>query len=202
MKHLFSFTAVMACLIIMFNACSYNNKHTSHKTNNPDPPIIYNDSIQSKFFGFSFGDSPQEVTKILRSVGLYTTDKIIPDGRLAFTPQYPQDNFSFGGYGWNHLYPCFSNNRLFAIQFLSAYKTKEGAASCYNSVLNSLSNKYNMQQELPSDTMTYGIYIGKTNNNQRVGIMYYRYESTGHQMWYGTELFYSDLNYYQGNSEL
>lgn len=201
MKKLFMFGALI-CTIGMFAACS-NDKKTSSRTKFQNSPIIYNDSIQSHFFGLSFGASPQEVNTKLKSIGLYTTDKLISNGRQSYKAGYPQNHFSFGGYSWTWFNSYFSNNQLYAIEFMSPFKTKEGAASLYNNVVSSLSEKYNMQPEQPSDTMVYGRQIGWTqDNNKCVGVYYERYESVGHEMWYGTCLFYYDLYYNQENNEL
>ena len=179
------------CTMLAMTACSNNQTQ-----------IVYNDSIQNHFFGFSFGDSPQVVHKKLDSIRLYTTDRLVPDDEMSFQPSYPQDDFKFGGYSWNWLYPMFCNNKLYKIRFLHPFKTKDGAISMYNSLVSSLSNKYHMQTMQVQDPSFLGYYIGWTKNHQYVMVYCNRYESDGHEIWYGTQLVYGDNNYYSGDSEL
>lgn len=205
-KHTF-IIGTLVCIMGLMTAC--NNDQTTAEDMDTTLPtttkqeIVYNDHIQTHFFGFSFGDSPQVVKKKLDSAGLYTHDKIAPNGRMAFRAGYPQDNFAFGGFSWDYCHPSFSNNRLFEIEFLKPFKTKEAAASYYNSLLNSLSEKYHMQIYYSTDSRdAYETYLGRTYNNQVVAVSYSRYESVGHEIWYGTFLTYADYNFYQENDEL
>ena len=201
-----SLLCAIICTIGIFVSCNNNQTTTENvDTASPTTPkqeIVYNHHIQAIFFGFSFGDSPQVVKKKLDSAGLYTHDRLASNGRMAFQAGYPQDNFTFGGFSWNHCYPSFSNNRLYGIEFMKAFKTKEAAASAYNSLLNTLSEIYHMQIQNSTDSTTYETYIGRTYNNQVVLVSYFKYESVGHEIWYGTELAYADYNFYQENDEL
>lgn len=197
------FCTVVICTMFAVTACS-NNQTQKEGEGQPiqEQEIVYNESIQNQFFGFSFGDSPKIVHKKLDSIRLYTTDRLIADGGMSFQPSYPQDDFNFGGYSWNYLYPYFCNNKLFHIRFLHPFKTKDGAISMYNNLVSSLSNRYHMQTRQDLDTSVYGCCVGLTKNNQFVVVRCYKYESDGHEMWYGAELAYGDNNYYSGNSEL
>lgn len=194
---------MVICTIVAITACG--NNQTQKEGEMPisqEQEIEYNESIQSHFFGFSFGDSPQIVHKKLDSIRLYTTDRLVSDGAMSFRPSYPQDYFNFGGYTWNYLKPIFCNNKLFRIGFLHPFKTKDGAISMYNSLVSSLSNRYHMQETQAPDSSCFGCYIGWTKTNQCVVVYCHRYESVGHEIWYGTQLEYCDMNYYSENSEL
>ena len=188
--------------MFIMSACNNHIQKDGKPKNAQEQEIVYNESIQSHFFGFSFGDSPQVVYKKLDSIRLYTTDRLVENGSIAFLPSYPQDDFKFGGFSWNYLYPYFCNGNLYCIRFLKPFKTKEGAVSMYNNLASSLSNKYYMQTMQVSDSLYYGYCIGRTNNRQYVALYCHRYESVGHEMWYGTEIVYGDNNYYEENSEL
>lgn len=203
MKKAIMFCTVVICTTLAMTACSNNQtQKEGEEQTTQEQEIVYNESIQSHFFGFSFGDSPQVVSKKLDSIRLYTTDRIVADGGMAFEPKYPQNDFKFGGYSWNWLYPKFCNNKLYRIRFLHPFKTKDGAMSMYNNLSSSLSARYFMQTQQVPDTSYFGCCIGWTKNNQYVKVYCYRYESDGHEMWYGTALVYGDNNYYSENSEL
>jgi hypothetical protein len=191
------------CTMFAVTACSNNQTQKEGENQiNKEQEIVYNESIQCHFFGFTFGDSPQIVLKKLDSIQLYTTDRIVTNGRMAFYPSYPQDDFKFGGYSWNWLYPRFCNNKLYRIGFLHPFKTKDGAVSMYNNLASSLSDRYHMQERQAPDSSYFGYCIGWTKNNQYVEVYCYRYEGVDHEMWYGTQLVYGDNNYYSENSEL
>lgn len=165
-----------------------------------------NESIQNHFLGISFGDTPEKVKEKLDSIGLSTSDRLEHDGRMTylFSSRFANDKdyFSFGGYSWKFLHTHFSGNHLFEVEFMNPYKTKEGASVRYNDLVSSLTERYNMLPQRSLDTLIYGCYIGLTRNGQYVTVSYYRYESVGHEMWYGTELCYGDRNYFQENDEL
>lgn len=191
------------CTMVAITACGNSQtQKEGEKSVSQEQEIVYNESIQSHFFGFSFGDSPQVVWKKLDSIRLYTTDRLVPDGAMSFQPSYSQDDFNFGGYTWNWLYPSFSNNKLYNIRFLHPFKTKDGAISMYNNLASSLSNRYHMQTMPAPDSSYFGYCIGWTMNNQYVVVFCHKYESDDHEIWYGTQLVYGDNNYYSGNSEL
>ena len=194
---------LVICTIVAITACGNSQiKNEGDEPVSQEQEIVYNESIQSHFFGFSFGDSPQVVHKKLDSIRLYTTDRLVSDGAVSFQPSYPQDDFKFGGYSWNFFYPTFCNNKLYHIRFLHPFKTKDGAISMYNELASSLSGRYHLQTMQAPDSSYFGCCIGRTMNNQYVAVYCCRYESDGHEIWYGTQLEYCDMNYYSGNSEL
>ena len=202
MKKAILFCTVI-CTMLAMTACSnYQTQKEGEEQTSKEQEIVYNESIQNHFFGFSFGDSPQEVRKKLDSIRLNTRDRLVTDGVMAFLPSYPQDDYNFGGYKWKFLYPEFSNNKLYKIRFHQPFKTKNGAISMYNNLVSSLSNRYHIQTTLAQDSSVFGCCIGWTKNDQYVLVSCDRYESVDHEIWYGTHLVYGDNNYYSGNGEL
>ena len=202
MKKAILFCTVI-CTMLAMTACSnYQTQKEGEEQSSKEQEIVYNESIQNQFFGFSFGDSPQVVWKKLDSIHLYTTDRLVPDGGMSFQPSFPQDDFKFGGYSWNWFYPIFCNNKLYQIRFLHPFKTKAGAISMYNNLVSSLSYRYHMQTVQVSDSSYFGHCIGWTKNNQYVAVFCNKYESDDHEIWYGTQLVYGDNNYYSENGEL
>ena len=193
---------IIYCLFIAACFCACNSASNEKTESTTEVEIAYNESIQNQFFGFSFGATPQEVNEKLNSAGLLTSDKLVQTGRLTFKASSQYDDFSFGGYSWKFCHPNFSNNILYKVEFMNPYKTKEGAASSYRSLVSSLSNKYQMQSVPQTDTTLYGVFVGLTKEGQYVDVSYYRYESVGHEMWYGVTLEYGDNRYYQDNNEL
>lgn len=172
-------------------SCKNVNSKQDEKTHEL---IIYNESIQSNFFGFSFGDSPKVVVQKLNESYIGSYDREIANGRMTFFTGN-HDKIQFGGYMWDFIYVYFSNNQLYGIKFHNVHKTMEFAVDNYTDLTATLSDKYYMQKTKMSDTC-----YGWTKNNQYVEISYGRYEGRNGNENYGSFLSYYDFNYQQNNA--
>ena len=199
---------VVGCAVGLMMACNNNqtvkggeDKATQEKD------IVYNEKIQNTFYGVTFGSSRDEVVTGFAKQGFYENHNSTND-RLSFEKKeggrhgIAMNAFSFGGMNWTQLHVYLSNNQFYAIEFTSAYKTKESAMESFDKVLSTVSAKYHMFESPIDDTTSYKIYIGKTNNNQWVEIHCYSYESVSHKRWIGVTLAYGDDSFNAVSNEL
>lgn len=196
----------LACVFGLMTACNNNQTATDGGDEaTSEREIVYNDKIQDTFFGVPFGSTGEDVEAGFNKAGLHKT--ISSTAKVYFFEPY-SSKFSFGGLTWDYLRTEFSGDgakndgKFYSIQFCSAYKTKEGALSDFNGVMNALSHKYTLTKIVPTDTSTYKMYVGQTINNQVIIVSCSSYESFGHERWIGIELNYSDYSYEKVSDEL
>ncbi len=184
--------------------CSCNNNETQPKMNNVkvSKPIKYNEYIQDVFYGVPFGASKDEVIRGFKSNGLIVDLENSTDIFLSFCKRESM-RFSFGGMDWDYVNVYLCNNRLYEIQFLKTFRTKESALSYFNGVFSKVSQKYHIQESHISDKYTYKNYIGRTYyTSQWVSLSCSSYESFSHEQYVGVWLTYGNDSYNKVSNEL
>ena len=89
------------------------------------------------------------------------------------------------------------------ILFYNTLKDKAEAIQEGQSLLNSISAKYNLAKEEPKDSSTYLIYRGKSKKETEREVVVYvsRYEGVDKTIYYGTFLQYIDRKFEAAVSE-
>lgn len=191
-------------MIIVMSACGGSAANGDEKDSiveNTDE-IAYNDHIQDRFYGFSFGDSFDVVEMKLDSVVPCAPVKN-KYGEVSFIPDYPNDVFEFGGFSWDKIEAKFSNDKLCGIVFLSEFGKKTDAMQWLNRVYLKLSKKYNLTEmsidEL-STIISYVGYVGQSKAEQSIALLCRRNERIREKP-YEVCLAYVDFNHYQEDDE-
>ena len=153
----------------------------------------FNDSIQGTFFGVSFGADKDELVNKFAEKKLIPNMYISTEDFLTFQPIGGQ-RYTFGGLNWECLNVGLSDGKFYAILFYNTLKDKAEAIQEGQSLLNSISAKYNLAKEEPKDSSTYLIYRGKSKkeSEREVAVYVSRYEAVDKTIYYGTFLQYMD----------
>ena len=156
----------------------------------------FNDSIQGTFFGVSFGADKDELVNKFAEKKLIPNMYISTEDFLTFQPIGGQ-RYPFGGLNWECLNVGLSDDKFYAILFYNTLKDKAEAIQEGQSLLNSISAKYNLAKEEPKDSSTYLIYRGKSKkeSEREVAVYVSRYEGFDKTIYYGTFLQYMDRRF-------
>ena len=156
----------------------------------------FNDSIQGTFFGVSFGADKDELVNKFAEKKLIPNMYICTEDFLTFQPIGGQ-RYTFGGLNWECLNVGLSDGKFYAILFYNTLKDKAEAIQEGQSLLNSISAKYNLAKEEPKDSSTYLIYRGKSKKESERDVAVYvsRYEAVDKTIYYGTFLQYMDRKF-------
>lgn len=156
----------------------------------------FNDSIQGTFFGVSFGADKDELVNKFAEKKLIPNMYISTEDFLTFQPIGGQ-RYTFGGLNWECLNVGLSDGKFYAILFYNTLKDKAEAIQEGQSLLNSISAKYNLAKEEPKDSSTYLIYRGKSKkeSEREVAVYVSRYEAVDKTIYYGTFLQYMDRKF-------
>ena len=156
----------------------------------------FNDSIQGTFFGVSFGADKDELVNKFAEKKLIPNMYISTEDFLTFQPIGGR-RYTFGGLNWECLNVCLSDGKFYAILFYNTLKDKAEAIQEGQSLLNSISAKYNLAKEEPKDSSTYLIYRGKSKkeSEREVAVYVSRYEGVDKTIYYGTFLQYMDTKF-------
>ncbi len=162
----------------------------------------FNDSIQGTFFGVSFGADKDELVNKFAEKKLIPNMYISTEDFLTFQHIGGQ-RYTFGGLNWECLNVGLSDGKFYAILFYNTLKDKAEAIQEGQSLLNSISAKYNLAKEEPKDSSTYLIYRGKSKKESEREVVFYvsRYEAVDKTIYYGTFLQYIDRKFEAAVSE-
>lgn len=155
-----------------------------------------NESIQGTFFDVSFGASKDEVVSAFAAHNFYLDTSISTEEYLPFSYQKSQ-YFSFGGLGWEKVNVFLTNGKFNYIEFYQTFKDKAEAIQRCESNLSTVSQKYNLTKEEPTDSTSYMVFTGKSKKepNREVIVTAYRYESVSKDIYYTASLIYRDDSY-------
>lgn len=172
-------------MLVTFTIGCKDSKSDSHATEKN-----MNESIQNTFFDTPFGASKEEVIKNFGNHGLHFSQEISNENPLFFCSAN-SEFFSFGNMSWSCINVFLNNNKFYQIDFYNPKKEKQSAISDYNGILSAISEKYKLTKEEPEDTTTYARSVGYGNNNSRVKVSCYKYETlVSHELWYTASLSY------------
>lgn len=188
-----SLFAVAAIMV----AC--NSKHQTVTVNGEKKTTrdtIFNENIQTTFFGASFGDTKEEVVNAFAAHGL-VEDKYSSSESLAHFFPKKGKYLSFGNLNWEMVDVGFSNDTFYYIRFMSPCENKVTAIQNYETVLTAVSAKYSMMEEEPEDTTVYKISAAysKTHPRRTMYVSAFKYESISGNIFNGTILEYGDGDY-------
>ena len=156
----------------------------------------FNDSIQGTFFGVPFGADKEELVNKFAERDLIPNIFASTDESLIFQPVGGR-RFTFGGLSWEILNVVLSNGKFCAIIFYNTQRDKAEAIRNGQSLYETISAKYNLAKEEPTDTTTYLIYRGKSKKESEREVLVFvsRYEGMDKSIYYGTFLQYMDRKF-------
>lgn len=160
------------------------------------PKEAFNDSIQGTFFGVSFGAEKEEIEKKFAEHNLTLLYRLSTEEVLHFGPLV-SNRYTFGGMNWENLYVVMSNGNFWQINFYNTFRDKAEAISSGESLVSTVSAKYELVKEEPEDSTIYMIYRGKSKKEPEREVCVYieRYEGVDKTIYYGEFLRYLDRKY-------
>lgn len=180
---------IIAAFILSCNGNSTKGEKSSVDT-------IWNENVQNKFFGVSFGESKETLIETLKKEGFVANFATSTEVYVHFFPTKSQ-YYSFGGCNWEMLNIIFSNDKFVGIEFMNSSKDKAEAMSQYEQLKKLLTNKYKETIVEEKDTTVYGqtvIFSKDTNADAAC----FRYESISKNILIGVRLEYFSKKYYKG----
>ena len=184
------FLAIVS-LMSCFMACKGSCQGSKSDKDSTKIDTLWNDSVQHVFFDTPFGASRDEVIRNFAKHGFTLKRDISTDTRLSF--DYDKSKYyTFGGMSWELLNVYLTNGKFSSIQFYTPKTDKADAISDYNSIVNTVSQKYNLTDIEPKDTIVYGNKVAFSKSDCEAWITCYRYESIGNEIFYTVELVYVD----------
>lgn len=164
MKKIFNYAVVtvLLSLVTFVSSCgggnkssdtsSYETDTTNYETSEleePEEPEL--PSVQSEFFGVSFGMAHETVLKQLIEAGYTVDEEFENENRSLF---YSDKEISFGGTTWNWFYTYYVNGKFGQILFVKSFEDEEDARQLYSRLSNGLGSKYGeMETFTPGDDM-------------------------------------------------
>lgn len=193
-KHLIFFAIIISAITL--TSCG-NGKTPDSK----ELDTVWNEKVQDTFYGATFGDSIATAVEQIESHGFWFDRSVSREDFVLFRPEGSK-YFSFGGLGWELLYITAVNGKFDMIRFVFPFSDKAAAMDKYNSVLNTVSQKYKITPVEITDTNTYAICRIFGKNETAAYIVCYRYESVDNEIWFGCELGYYTRKDFGTNNEL
>jgi hypothetical protein len=180
---------IIAAFILSCNGNSTKGEKSSVDT-------IWNENVQDKFFGVSFGESKETLIETFKKEGFVANFATSTEEYVHFFPTKSQ-YYSFGGYNWEMLDITFSNDKFVGIKFMNSSKDKAEAMSQYEQLKKLLTNKYKETIVEKKDTTVYGLTAIFSNDTYAIAACY-RYESISKNILIGVSLEYFSNKYYKG----
>ena len=193
-KHLIFFAIIISAITL--TSCG-NGKTPDSK----ELDTVWNEKVQDTFYGATFGDSIATAVEQIESHGFWLNRSVSMEDFVSFRPK-ERMMFSFGGLGWKYLYITAVNGKFNHIEFMLPFSDKAAAMDEYNSVLNTVSQKYKITPVEITDTNTYAKCRIFGKNETAAYIVCDRYESVGNEIWFGCSLVYGTLKDFGTNNEL
>lgn len=183
-------------LMFLASAMLYMDSCGAKQSGSKKDATNTNESIQGTFFGVSFGASKDEVLNAFAAHDFYLDTSVSTEEYLPFSYQKSQ-YFSFGGLGWEKVNVFLTNGKFSYIEFYHTFKDKAQAIQRCESDLSTVSQKYNLTKEEPTDSTRYMVFTGKSKKepNREVIVTAYRYESVSKDIYYTASLIYLDDSY-------
>lgn len=180
---------IIAAFILSCNGNSTKGEKSSVDT-------IWNENVQDKFFGVSFGESKETLIETFKKEGFVAGFATSTEEYVHFFPTKSQ-YYSFGGYNWEMLDITFSNDKFVGIKFMNSSKDKAEAMSQYEQLKELLTNKYKETIVEKKDTTVYGLTAIFSKDTYAIAACY-RYESISKNILIGVSLEYFSNKYYKG----
>lgn len=180
---------IIAAFILSCNGNSTKGEKSSVDT-------IWNENVQDKFFGVSFGESKETLIETFKKEG-FVADLAISTEEIVYFSPTKSKYYSFGGCNWEMLDITFSNDKFVGIRFMNSSKDRAEAMSQYEQLKKLVTNKYKETILEKKDTTVYGqtvIFSKDTNAHAAC----YRYESISKNILIGISLEYFSKKYYKG----
>lgn len=180
---------IIAAFILSCNGNSTKGEKSSVDT-------IWNENVQDKFFGVSFGESKETLIETFKKEGFVANLATSTEEYVHFFPTKSQ-YYSFGGYNWEMLDITFSNDKFVGIKFMNSSEDKAAAMSQYEQLKKLLTNKYKETIVEKKDTTVYGQTVIFSKDTY-AGAACFRYESISKNILIGVSLDYFSNKYYKG----
>ncbi len=189
--------AICVLFVVVLFSCNNRPAHYSSDENKLD--TLWNEDVQSSFWGTCFGASQDEVKESLESKSFDIED--VNEDCIQCFPLIGE-KISFGGISWDYMFAHFSNGKLFMVVFQSAFTSKNEALEQYEFVRKQMSAKYKVM-DVPlrdsNEIARSGIY---SKTSRTAGILCDSGYSLNHELLYYTELIYFDKEFDKATDEL
>ncbi len=186
MKRIFFIIVSMGVFGLMA-ACSNNQGSNDMGDDSFKKDIVYNEKIQDTFYGVSFGASAQEV------INSFVKQDFCPDEGCSTSQfifgKYQSETFYFGGMSWNRVVVKFNNDCFGLISFLHAFYEESQAIAFFETLLSSITSKYQMSQVFSENAIK---YVGLSNDGHWVIVQCDAADERTKvvSLWYGDDRYY------------
>lgn len=180
---------IIAAFILSCNGNSTKGEKSSVDT-------IWNENVQDKFFGVSFGESKETLIETFKKEGFVADLAISTEEIVHFSPTKSK-YYSFGGCNWEMLDITFSNDKFVGIRFMNSSKDRAEAMSQYEQLKKLVTNKYKETILEKKDTTVYGL-TAIFSKDTYADAACFRYESISKNILIGVRLEYFSKKYYKG----
>lgn len=186
MRRFFLVLISITTFICLFS-CKGNNQ-SSNEVQIED--TLWNDKVQDTFYGVKLGEPSYKIINALETNGFFIDKDISTESELHFQKNNPR-YFTFGGFVWTYLDVIINNKKFVGIAFWSPYKERNSALDSYNTLVRTLSNKYQLTNVEYKDSTTFGLKAIYGRNKTLGLITCNEYESVGHEKWIQAALLYT-----------
>lgn len=184
------FIFVLLSMTIGSSSCKWNVKNNSSSEDSTKVDTLWNAKVQDTFFDTKFGASREEVIKNFAKHGFTLDKEVSREDFLAF--DYSKNVYNFGGMIWESLSVGIVNGKFQCIEFYTPTKDKATAFSNYNSIVDAISEKYQLTSVEPKDSTVYAKKCAFSKSPYEAGVGIYRYESISKEIYYAAILGYKD----------